>query len=121
VFYFKGCPRCKGDVYVEKDSYGTYRKCLQCGRMQDLDLRRPGANRRKGSKLVASLYPEPVLGPKKARRHKLKAVLGPRVISLSRRRTQRIGAPPPLALWPESIPASAAGYSRWRLGVRIPS
>ncbi len=53
VFYFKGCPRCKGDVYVEKDSFGTYRKCLQCGRMQELELPRPGANRRKGSKLVA--------------------------------------------------------------------
>ncbi len=53
VFYFKGCPRCKGDVYVEKDSFGTYRKCLQCGRMQELELRRPAANRRKDSKLVA--------------------------------------------------------------------
>ncbi len=53
VFYFKGCPRCKGDVYVEKDSFGTYRKCLQCGRMQELELRRPAANRRKDSKQVA--------------------------------------------------------------------
>ena len=53
VFYFKGCPRCKGDVYVEKDSFGTYRKCLQCGRMQELELRRQAANRRKGGKLVA--------------------------------------------------------------------
>jgi len=52
VFYFKGCPRCKGDVYVEKDSYGTYRKCLQCGRTQDLVLR-PGVSRRKDSKLAA--------------------------------------------------------------------
>ena len=53
MFYFKGCPRCKGDVYVEKDSFGTYRKCIQCGRMQELELRRPGANQRKGNKLVA--------------------------------------------------------------------
>ena len=53
VFYFKGCPRCKGDVYVEKDSFGTYRKCIQCGRMQELELRRPGANQRKGNKLAA--------------------------------------------------------------------
>ncbi len=53
VFYFKGCPRCKGDVYVEKDSFGTYRKCLQCGRMQELEQRRPAASQRKGSKLAA--------------------------------------------------------------------
>ncbi len=53
MFYFKGCPKCKGDVYVEKDSFGTYRKCLQCGRMQEIELRRPAATRRKGSKLVA--------------------------------------------------------------------
>lgn len=53
VFYFKGCLRCKGDVYVEKDAYGTYRKCLQCGRMEELELQKPGINRHKGGKLVA--------------------------------------------------------------------
>ncbi len=27
----KGCPHCTGDVYEERDRYGTYTACLQCG------------------------------------------------------------------------------------------
>jgi hypothetical protein len=26
-----GCPRCHGDVYIEKDNEGSYERCLQCG------------------------------------------------------------------------------------------
>ncbi len=26
----KGCPRCGGDMYVDKDIDGWYTKCLQC-------------------------------------------------------------------------------------------
>jgi len=33
----KACPRCKGDVYLEKDMYGWYEQCLQCGYSRDLD------------------------------------------------------------------------------------
>ena len=33
---FKACSRCKGDVKTNRDVYGTYRQCLQCGRMQDV-------------------------------------------------------------------------------------
>ena len=28
---FRSCPRCSGDVYVEKDNEETYERCLQCG------------------------------------------------------------------------------------------
>jgi DNA-directed RNA polymerase subunit M/transcription elongation factor TFIIS len=28
---FRSCPRCNGDVYVEKDNDETYERCLQCG------------------------------------------------------------------------------------------
>ncbi len=31
VVYLKSCPRCKGDLQVNKDFYGSYRKCFQCG------------------------------------------------------------------------------------------
>lgn len=27
----KSCPRCSGDIYVEKDNDGCYERCLQCG------------------------------------------------------------------------------------------
>ena len=33
----KDCPRCKGNVYLEKDTYGWYEQCLQCGYSRDLD------------------------------------------------------------------------------------
>lgn len=35
MLYLKGCPKCHGDMYLEKDSYGVFRQCLQCGMVQD--------------------------------------------------------------------------------------
>jgi hypothetical protein len=31
-----GCVRCKGDVSIDKDQYGWYENCLQCGYTRDL-------------------------------------------------------------------------------------
>ena len=31
MFYFKSCAKCHGDQTLEKDSFGAYLKCLQCG------------------------------------------------------------------------------------------
>ena len=34
---FKACPRClDGDVYRDRDAYGEYLDCIQCGWMLDL-------------------------------------------------------------------------------------
>lgn len=33
---FKSCPRCKGDVLVDRDHHGWYEQCLQCGYHRDL-------------------------------------------------------------------------------------
>lgn len=40
----EGCPRCKkGDVAIDKDQYGWYEYCLQCGYVHDLiDVPEPG-------------------------------------------------------------------------------
>ena len=32
----KACPRCKGDMIGDRDIYGVYRECLQCGHMEDI-------------------------------------------------------------------------------------
>lgn len=32
----KSCPRCKGDMHTNRDMYGAYKECLQCGHMQDI-------------------------------------------------------------------------------------
>ena len=31
----KSCPRCRGYLYANRDIYGGYRECLQCGYMED--------------------------------------------------------------------------------------
>ena len=32
MFWFKGCPKCHGDLYTDKDVYGSYVVCFQCSR-----------------------------------------------------------------------------------------
>lgn len=36
MLVFKACPRCRGDMHVNRDFYGDYRECLQCGLMEDM-------------------------------------------------------------------------------------
>ncbi len=38
-FYLKACLKCGGDMYLDWDSYGCFRKCLQCSRIVDLEKR----------------------------------------------------------------------------------
>ena len=37
MLYLKACPRCDGDVHVNRDVYGEYRQCLQCGYTEDTE------------------------------------------------------------------------------------
>jgi hypothetical protein len=32
----KSCPKCSGDLFIEKDLHGWYRECLQCGRISSI-------------------------------------------------------------------------------------
>jgi len=32
----KSCPKCNGDVLIDRDQYGWYEQCIQCGLMRDL-------------------------------------------------------------------------------------
>lgn len=31
MWRLKGCPKCNGDLYLDKDTNGWEEKCLQCG------------------------------------------------------------------------------------------
>jgi len=42
MFHFKGCSQCRGDLYLEDDIYGTFWRCMQCGRYTDVELREAG-------------------------------------------------------------------------------
>lgn len=33
----KACPRCGGDMHDNRDEYGCYAECLQCGYMRDVE------------------------------------------------------------------------------------
>ena len=37
MFYFKACTKCRGDLILEKDTYGEFLKCMQCGTLIDVD------------------------------------------------------------------------------------
>jgi DNA-directed RNA polymerase subunit M/transcription elongation factor TFIIS len=36
MMFLKACPRCRGDLYINRDIYGTYLECVQCGYIRDL-------------------------------------------------------------------------------------
>ncbi len=36
MYWKKGCPRCHGDMFLDRDSYGYYRHCVQCGNLVDV-------------------------------------------------------------------------------------
>ena len=36
MIFFKGCPRCHGDIVEKDDVFGWYLSCLQCGSLTDL-------------------------------------------------------------------------------------
>ena len=36
ALYLKSCPRCGGDMNSNRDIYGEYRLCMQCGHMIDI-------------------------------------------------------------------------------------
>ena len=52
-FYFKACPKCNGDMYLDSDAYGHFRKCLQCGRLFELGLNQHAADKSRKGKMAA--------------------------------------------------------------------
>jgi hypothetical protein len=37
LYRFKSCPRCNGDVYLDRDEFSWYEQCLQCGFMNYME------------------------------------------------------------------------------------
>ena len=36
MWRFKSCPRCKGDMFIDKNGDSWYEECLQCGFSREL-------------------------------------------------------------------------------------
>jgi hypothetical protein len=51
--YFKACPKCRGDMYLDEDSYGVFTKCLQCGRIFESPVSQPKLGKVGSAKMAA--------------------------------------------------------------------
>ncbi len=57
----RACPRCEGDLHTNRDMYGSYKQCIQCGYMRDIprndlvlkSLNLDDFNKKKATKKVA--------------------------------------------------------------------
>lgn len=45
MIYLKSCPKCHGDLYLDRDHHGPFRQCLQCGFLQDIVPAQPAMAR----------------------------------------------------------------------------
>ena len=43
MFLLKQCPRCNGDLSTDRDQYGQFISCLQCGLCEDIEISSHGA------------------------------------------------------------------------------
>lgn len=41
MLFFKACPKCKGDIYIDQDQYGSFLMCFQCGGLKDIQEKTP--------------------------------------------------------------------------------
>jgi len=52
---FKDCPKYKGDLNPDRDRYGAFFTCLQCGYVKDVGLAaKEGPKKRKSTKKKAA-------------------------------------------------------------------
>ncbi len=51
MWRLRNCPKCGGDMFIDKDMYGWYEKCLQCAYQHDLrelsEFKKPAAQKAK--------------------------------------------------------------------------
>lgn len=43
MYWLKGCTKCGGDLASGCDQYGSYVSCMQCGRYQDIEIKKAGS------------------------------------------------------------------------------
>jgi hypothetical protein len=57
MWRLKGCVRCAGDMFIEKDQDGWYEACLQCGYREQLGLIAEAANQPLATREKAAVRP----------------------------------------------------------------
>ena len=55
---FKACPKCKGDIVLDRDQYGWYEQCIQCGYLRNIEsvveVKQPRGEEKEEEKKVPS-------------------------------------------------------------------
>ena len=63
MIYFKGCPKCGGDLCSREDQYGKFLNCLQCGYLKDLLADSPNRLEAPANKPVKAPVKKPMKKP----------------------------------------------------------
>ena len=59
---FKGCPRCKGDIFIDQETDGWYEHCLLCGYVREIETVTLTSKGKSGAgKKESRRYKQPVL------------------------------------------------------------
>jgi len=59
---FKGCPRCKGDIFIDQETDGWYEHCLLCGYVREIKMVGPTLKGKSGAEKKQSRKAEqPIL------------------------------------------------------------
>ena len=53
----KACKRCRGDLSLERDNYGAYVQCIQCGATWNISPARPVGDKAKSEQSEKQLAP----------------------------------------------------------------
>ena len=52
MMWFKSCPKCQGDLYLDRDLHGFFISCLHCGLLRDVRSEHIALCRAKGFKAL---------------------------------------------------------------------
>jgi len=57
MWRLKSCPRCKGDMMIDRDSHGWFGWCLQCGYQREFrDVAEAGQRAENGKRITQSAW-----------------------------------------------------------------
>jgi hypothetical protein len=61
AIYLKTCKKCRGDLFLNRDIYGSYLQCLQCGLLVELKEKKAGLEQYAEAVQQQTLTPAPLL------------------------------------------------------------
>ena len=69
MFWFKQCPRCRGDLVTESDRFGDFVTCMQCGLCRDVTNAETKPSQISLEPVPAPTVPQPESGTRRRMSH----------------------------------------------------